>query len=144
MMKKRILPVIMAVCMVACILSGCGQAEDTVNDVNTLVEVETSVEDNNVETSVEDNNVETSVESSDVATEIEENEAVSEGEQEVYTDDATQICSRCQRDVVCGTYEVMAKFLYSVTVALANLLMNMVTHQSADFARPKRFAVALK
>ena len=95
-MKKKVLPVIMAMCLLAGILVGCGQTEDTVNDVNTSVEVEASVEDGNVETSEEN---------SDVATEVEENEAVSENEQEV-NDDAAQICSRCQREVVCGTYEV--------------------------------------
>ena len=90
-MKKKVFPVIMSVFLLAGILAGCGQAEDTVNDVNTSSEVEVSMESNNV------------------VTDIEGNEAVSAGEQEVHTDDATQICSRCQRDVVCGTYEVDGK-----------------------------------
>ena len=133
-MKKKVLPVIIAMCLLAGILVGCGQTEDTVNDVNTSVEVEASVEDGNVETSEEN---------SDVATEVEENEAVSEAEQEV-NDDAAQICSRCQREVVCGTYEVDGEVFILCDSCLVNLLMNMITHQSADFARAKRFAVTMK
>lgn len=84
-MKKKLLPLIMTVALMAGILAGCGQEEVTTGDANVSSENEVVVE-------AESEQIQDSAsENADVSTE---------------TESVVKGCSLCEKDVVCNTYEV--------------------------------------